>query len=130
MSISAGGRAILVPLLGLGLALTVAGAKPRAARPVSPAPANPAANQAYSAGHWRDGPQIFEKICSACHTIGVGPELRGRGLPPEAIIAVVRSGSGPMPSFRQTDFSDAELLALAKWIEKSPTPAKPAGRAP
>lgn len=138
MNISSGARAILVPILGLGLGMIVSGCEAAptkkssgsSARETPRAGAGTMSNQAYSAGHWRDGAQIYDKVCSACHSQGVGPELRGRKLPPEAVVAIVRSGLGPMPAFRETDFTNAELESLAKWLEKTPVPAAAAGHAP
>lgn len=117
-------KAVSVPLamlLVLGASLGASAATP---------PSKAAPDQSYSAGHWRDGAQIYDKICGACHSVGVGPELRGRALPPEATAMIVRNGLGAMPAFRQTDFSDADLLAIGRWLEKSPAPPAPSGGRP
>lgn len=133
MNISSGARAILFLMMGFGLGMIVTGceAAPVTKSPVGPVKLGKMPNQAYSAGHWRDGAQIYEKICSACHAQGVGPELRGRKLPPEAVVTIVRSGMGAMPAFRETDFNNGELESLTKWLEKTAVPAgAPAENAP
>lgn len=84
----------------------------------------PKAGHAQAAGQWKDPHQMFTHVCAYCHTTGVGPELRGRHLPPSYIIATVRQGRMGMPAFRPTDFSNADLRSLANMISTS---AKPPG---
>lgn len=84
----------------------------------------PTVTHAQSAGQWRDPPQIFKNVCAYCHSTGIGPELQGRKLETGLTRHIVRYGGRAMPSFRETDFSDAELVALARWIEASPLPAQ------
>lgn len=61
----------------------------------------------------------YGRICGYCHGVNVGPKILGRGLPSEAIVAMVRIGPGAMPAFRPTEISNAELDALARWISVS-----------
>lgn len=79
---------------------------------------------AQSAGQWHGPEEIYGKICQYCHTTGVGPVLEGRQLQPAYVVATVRSGRNGMPSFRPSEISNAELLALGQWIERS-GPARP-----
>jgi mono/diheme cytochrome c family protein len=87
----------------------------------------PAVGHAEAAGQWHGPDEMFAKICAFCHLTGVGPELRGRGLGPRFIVEVARGGLRAMPAFRPTEFSDAELDALAAMISRSaaPPPATP-----
>lgn len=62
---------------------------------------------------------IYAKTCGYCHGARVAPVIRGRGLPVEVIATYVRSGPRAMPAFRPTEISNAELAALAKWINAS-----------
>lgn len=69
--------------------------------------------KAQAAGQWRDANQVYEKICGHCHDTGIGPVIKGRGLPAEYYANTVRHGLKAMPAFRQTDVDDATLAALA-----------------
>jgi 4-cresol dehydrogenase (hydroxylating) cytochrome subunit len=51
---------------------------------------------------WKDGPEVYAKVCAYCHEQGVGPVLRSRALPPVYIRTVVRNGNRAMPAFRTT----------------------------
>lgn len=61
------------------------------------APAFAADPQNITSGH-----RYYEKICAKCHEAGVGPNLKGRGLPPEYFAAIARNGFNAMPAFRVT----------------------------
>lgn len=74
------------------------------------------------------GQRYFEQVCAKCHTVEVGPELRGRGLPPEYFVAIARNGLNAMPSFRITDIDDTTLLDVGKYLSQSEAP-KPASAA-
>lgn len=74
-------------------------------------------------GTWKDGEETYKKVCAYCHDAGVSPILRGRQLPPELIKHFVRNGSRAMPAFRITMISDADLDAMALWLQKSPAPS-------
>lgn len=69
------------------------------------------------------GQRFFDKTCAKCHTAGVGPELRGRNLPPEYFVAIARNGLNAMPAFRITDIDDATLLDVGKYLSQSAVPA-------
>lgn len=66
------------------------------------------------------GQAFYEKICLQCHEVGVGPELKGRGLPPEYFKLIVRSGFRAMPAFPQTHIDDETLNELAHYLSKAP----------
>ena len=36
---------------------------------------------------WKDGTEVYAKVCAYCHDQGVGPVIRGRALPPVFISA-------------------------------------------
>lgn len=75
--------------------------------------------------------KVFADTCAYCHGHYIAPgmsvirDIRGRSLPPALIKTYVRNGIGAMPAFRFTEISDAELEALAKWIETSAAPPLP-----
>ncbi|MCW2406911.1 mono/diheme cytochrome c family protein [Sphingobium sp. B1D7B] len=71
---------------------------------------------------------IYDRTCGYCHGHNVGPVIRGRNLPPEAIVYMVRHGQGAMPAFRPTEISDVELANLAKWISTSKANPKEHGK--
>lgn len=93
--------------------LRLAGAVPLALAATLPAGAAPPAAPA------RAPEVIYAKTCGYCHGARVAPVIRGRGLPVEIITAYVRSGPRAMPAFRPTEISNAELAALARWINAS-----------
>lgn len=70
---------------------------------------------------------LYAKTCGYCHGQHVAPIIRGRGLPPEVIKHYVRSGPRGMVAFRPTEISDAELEALAKWLNASRADPKEKG---
>lgn len=76
----------------------------------------------------RDPERIYRTTCGYCHGHNVGPIIRGRALPPEAIEIFVRNGNGAMPAFRPTEISPAELTALARWISTSKADPKEHGQ--
>ena len=80
------------------------------------------------------GAMVFQSACAVCH--GVGPdrpgtsslELKYRGrlpalleertdLTPAIVAQFVRHGVSVMPFFRKTEVSDADLNALAAYLE-------------
>ena len=105
------------PTLALGAVFTAALALPAItsalAAPAKPAPAAP--------------PAVWEKVCSRCHLTGVGPELRGRALPPEYVRTVVRNGLLAMPAFPHSSVDDASLDSVARFVALSRLP-KPAAQ--
>ncbi|MBT7950416.1 MAG: cytochrome c [Gammaproteobacteria bacterium] len=66
-----------------------------------------------AAGQWRNGTHVYIKICSYCHDTGIGPELKGRNLPPEYVSNIVRKGFRAMPAFRATEIDKEELQMLS-----------------
>ena len=71
------------------------------------------------AAQWRDGAQVYEKVCGYCHDSGVGVVLQGRALPVEYIERVVRHGNRAMPAFRPSEIDDASLAEVAQLINVS-----------
>lgn len=87
-----------------------------------------AAVPALAAGPAPRAPEVvYAKTCGYCHGQHVAPIIRGRALPPELIAQYVRRGQRAMPAFRPTEISDAELGALAKWINASKADPKEHG---
>lgn len=78
--------------------------------------------QAYSAGQWKDGEQIYRTFCVSCHGTGIGPVILGREYPAQAVAVFVRNGAYTMPAFTPSEINDLELDALAKWISESAAP--------
>lgn len=75
------------------------------------------------------GPEgTYARTCGYCHGSNVGPPILGRGVPPEATVAITRTGQGAMPAFRPTEINDAELAALGAWISTSKASAKDHGK--
>lgn len=67
---------------------------------------------------WKDGAEIYAKICAYCHEAEVGPPIRNRELPAAYIRAVVRNGNRAMPAFRTSEIDDESLMKLADFISK------------
>jgi len=65
---------------------------------------------------WKDGPEVYAKVCSYCHDQQIGPVIRGRSLPPAYISAVVRNGNRAMPPFRASEIDDESLKKVAEYI--------------
>lgn len=73
---------------------------------------------------WRDGAEVYDKVCRHCHEANVGPVLKGRNLAPEYIQRVVRLGNRAMPAFRPTEIDDAALADVARRISSGATLAR------
>lgn len=72
---------------------------------------------------WKDGAEVYDKVCGYCHEDGkVGPPLLGRSLPPVYVQQVVRNGNRAMPAFRSAEIDDASLAKLADFIFRQKTP--------
>jgi mono/diheme cytochrome c family protein len=98
--------AILTTVLAVGLA--VAGM------------ARAAPQQASGLGFaWKDGAEIYAKVCAYCHDTGVGPAIRGSGLDPSVIGFYVRRGSRAMPAFRASEIDDEALAKLGEYLSKN-----------
>lgn len=67
---------------------------------------------------WKDGAEIYAKICAYCHETHVGPQIRHRELPAAYIRAIVRNGNRAMPAFRPSEIDDESLIKLADFISK------------
>lgn len=63
--------------------------------------------------------EVYAKTCGYCHGKNVGPVIRGRALPADAIKTIVRHGQNGMPAFRPTEITSSELDKLAAWIAAS-----------
>ncbi len=80
----------------------------------------------------KSGQELFAERCAACHVEGgFGTRVLSRRVPegqaelekretlPAALtIAVVRRGIGSMPQIREAELSDADLQAIANYLEK------------
>jgi mono/diheme cytochrome c family protein len=81
--------------------------------------AQPAGGAATTAAGWRDGAEVYAKVCQHCHESGVAPGIRGRNLAPALVTLFVRRGSRAMPAFRAAEIDDDALAQLGEWISKS-----------
>lgn len=97
--------------------LALAAAATAQTTPRNSAPPNP-----------REPERIYRTTCGYCHGHNVGPVLRGRALPPEAIEMIVRNGNTGMPAFKPTEITNQELAALARWISASKADPKEHGQ--
>jgi mono/diheme cytochrome c family protein len=68
---------------------------------------------------WKDGAEVYAKICALCHETKVGPAIRGRDLDPEYIKYTVRYGSNAMPAFRTAEIDDQFLEKVAEYVSKT-----------
>lgn len=68
---------------------------------------------------WKDGAEVYAKVCGYCHDAQVGPQILGRDLPAAYIHAVVRNGNRAMPAFRPSEIDDESLAKLAEYISKN-----------
>lgn len=75
--------------------------------------------QAQASSGPRPPEKIYQTTCGYCHGKNIGPIIKGRELPPEAVKMMVRNGIGGMPAFRPTEITNEELDALATWISQS-----------
>ena len=96
---------ILTAAVAVGIAVSTAGAAPKEASPPGFA--------------WKDGAEVYTKICALCHETAVGPALRGRGLDPTYIQLIVRHGNRAMPAFRASEIDDQSLEKLAEYVSKA-----------
>lgn len=70
-------------------------------------------------GRWKGPEQVYGELCGACHEHGVGPTLKGLGVPVSMILKTVRDGEGAMPAFRVSEIDDTTLAALAQSLHTS-----------
>jgi mono/diheme cytochrome c family protein len=62
---------------------------------------------------------IYTGMCSSCHDNGA-PPLPGRALLDGYVKVVVRHGVRSMPAFPAASITDADLTALATWLNEQP----------
>jgi cytochrome c5 len=74
---------------------------------------------ANAAGQWKDGSQVYAKVCSYCHDTNIGPIIKGTDKPVEYIQIIIRNGFRAMPAFRGSEINDEELKKLADFIKSS-----------
>jgi len=74
-------------------------------------------------GVWKGGENVYAKVCGHCHEAQVGPQLKGRQLPPPYITAIVRNGFRAMPAFPASFIDDNALQQVAEYLSASPAPA-------
>lgn len=91
--------------------LVVAGSAGSQPREEAPSPSVPP-----SASGWREGAEVYAKVCGHCHESGVAPVIRGRNLPPVVVAHFVRNGSRAMPAFRASEIDDEALARVAAYV--------------
>lgn len=74
---------------------------------------------------WKNGEEIYTKVCGYCHQTGIGPVIKGRRLPAEYTTRVVRYGFRAMPAFPASFIDDQALRGVANYISKSTADRKP-----
>lgn len=74
-------------------------------------------------GVWKGGENVYAKVCGHCHEAQVGPQLKGRQLPPPYITAIVRNGFRAMPAFPASFIDDNALQQVAEYLSASSAPA-------
>ena len=70
---------------------------------------------------WKDGAEVYAKVCALCHDTTIGPVLRDRDLAPNYIKRIVRCGKRAMPAFRSSEIDDQSLEKLAEYVSKAAT---------
>ena len=99
-----------VEVAGFMLVITIAGGMMTKAAFAAPP-------EARSGGFaWKDGAEVYAKVCGYCHESNVGPVIRGRDLPVAYIRTIVRNGHRAMPAFRPSEIDDESLAKLAEYI--------------
>ncbi|MGE3976633.1 MAG: cytochrome c [Nitrospira sp.] len=68
---------------------------------------------------WKDGAEVYTKICALCHETSIGPALRGRELDLLYIRLMARNGSRAMPAFRASEIDDQSLEKLSEYVSKT-----------
>ena len=67
------------------------------------------------------GKTLFQKFCYKCHPnghTGLGPAINDKPLPEFAIKTQIRTGVGAMPSFDHSLLSDADVDAIADYLQQ------------
>ncbi len=85
-----------------------------------------AATYANSESRFKDGEQVYAKVCGHCHeTAGdIGPVLSGRNLNPAYTTAIVRNGFRAMPAFAASFIDDKALAQVSQYIHELPAASK------
>jgi mono/diheme cytochrome c family protein len=73
---------------------------------------------------------IWKGSCAYCHGTPIAQALFGRSPGVTAIELYVRNGVSAMPPFHRSEITDAELVALARWIDAQPLPPLPTPSVP
>ena len=68
---------------------------------------------------WKDGAEVYKKVCALCHDTAVGPVILGRGHDPAYIQLIVRHGNRAMPAFRASEIDDQSLEKLSEYVSKT-----------
>ena len=68
---------------------------------------------------WKDGADVYKKVCALCHDTAVGPVILGRGHDPMYVQLIVRHGNRAMPAFRASEIDDHSLEQLAEYVSKT-----------
>lgn len=68
---------------------------------------------------WKDGAEVYKKVCALCHETHTGPILLGQNLDPAYIQMIVRQGNEAMPAFRASEIDDKTLEKLAEYISNT-----------
>lgn len=66
------------------------------------------------------GEVLFRKFCYQCHPNGaggLGPAINNKPLPEVAIRTQIRKGVGAMPAFDDSWLSDADVAAIAEYVQ-------------
>lgn len=84
------------------------------------------AASAASENTWKDGAQLYEKVCGYCHETNgdIGPVLSGRELAPAYTTLIVRNGFRAMPAFPASFIDDKALQQVGEYIQKMPATGK------
>lgn len=86
------------------------------------------AQAAEQAPQWRNGKEVYDKVCGQCHkpSVGVGTGLEGRELPVDYLKFIVRNGLNAMPAFPESHVDDLSLAEVSKYLASLPPPRPPA----
>ncbi|WP_108259439.1 c-type cytochrome [Mangrovicoccus ximenensis] len=79
----------------------------------------------------RSGARLAQNTCLQCHGTGVAPDLRLQQIDYQTLHHVTRQGLNAMPSFRETEISDAELREVWEFLRSiRAMPGTPLGPVP
>ncbi|WP_298283546.1 cytochrome c [Novosphingobium sp.] len=70
------------------------------------------------------GAKVYAAHCAYCHDSGFAPSITGRDMPAAAIAGIVRLGPGGMQAFPESQVSDADITALATYLNGLPAAVK------